>query len=81
MTIELKPEQEHRIEQAMRSGADRIESVIHSRFAHLADFPGAGHWRGDLTPAMCGFFGLLLLDCVLARDEAYADRQRIAWRP
>ncbi len=29
--------------------ADRVESVIRSKFAYLADFPQGGHWRRDLT--------------------------------
>lgn len=48
-----------------RETADRIESVIRSKFVYLADFPGAGHWRQDLT--FCPrplLFRLLLLDCV-----------------
>jgi plasmid stabilization system protein ParE len=31
--------------------ADRVESVIRSKFAYLADFPQGGHWRRDLTTA------------------------------
>jgi plasmid stabilization system protein ParE len=29
--------------------ADRVESVIRSKFVYLADFPQGGHWRRDLT--------------------------------
>ena len=36
--------------------ADRVESVIRSKFAYLAEFPGAGHWRRDLTAAEVRFF-------------------------
>jgi antitoxin ParD1/3/4 len=31
--------------------ADRVESVIRGKFAYLANFPQAGHWRRDLTSA------------------------------
>jgi plasmid stabilization system protein ParE len=36
--------------------ADRVESVIRSKFAYLAEFPGGGHWRRDLTEARVRFF-------------------------
>jgi toxin ParE1/3/4 len=36
--------------------AGRVESFIRSKFAYLADFPGAGHWRRDLTAAEVRFF-------------------------
>jgi antitoxin ParD1/3/4/toxin ParE1/3/4 len=39
-----------------RSTADRVESVIRSKFALLAEFPGTGHWRRDLTSAEVRFF-------------------------
>jgi toxin ParE1/3/4 len=35
--------------------ADRVESVIRSKFAYLADFPQGGHWRRDLTTAEVRF--------------------------
>jgi antitoxin ParD1/3/4/toxin ParE1/3/4 len=38
--------------------ADRVESVIRSKFAYLAEFPGAGHWRRDLTSAEVRFFSV-----------------------
>ncbi len=38
--------------------ADHVESVIRSKFAYLADFPGAGHWRRDLTSADVRFFSV-----------------------
>jgi plasmid stabilization system protein ParE len=38
--------------------ADRVESVIRSKFVYLADFPGAGHWRRDLTSVEVRFFSL-----------------------
>lgn len=31
--------------------ADRVESVIRSKFVYLVDFPQGGHWRRDLTEA------------------------------
>jgi plasmid stabilization system protein ParE len=45
--------------------ADHVESVIREKFAYLADFPGGGHTRTDLTRARSAvFLGLFLLDCV-----------------
>ncbi len=41
-----------------RDTADRVESVIRSKFVYLADFPGAGHWRQDLTSAHVRFFSV-----------------------
>ena len=38
--------------------ADRVESVIRSKFAYLADFPGGGHWRHDLTKAEVRFLAV-----------------------
>ena len=35
--------------------ADRVESVIRSKFLFLASFPNAGHWRRDLTAAHVRF--------------------------
>lgn len=34
-----------------RETADRVEAVVRSKFVYLATFPGAGHWRRDLTSA------------------------------
>jgi antitoxin ParD1/3/4/toxin ParE1/3/4 len=36
--------------------ADRVESVIRAKFVFLAEFPGAGHLRRDLTSAEVRFF-------------------------
>jgi antitoxin ParD1/3/4/toxin ParE1/3/4 len=36
--------------------ADRVESVIRGRIAFLAENPGAGHWRRDLTEIPVRFF-------------------------
>jgi plasmid stabilization system protein ParE len=38
--------------------ADRIESVIRSKFAYVADFPQGGHWRRDLTAAEVRFLAV-----------------------
>ena len=38
--------------------ADRVESIIRSKFAYLAEFPGGGHWRRDLTSAEVRFFSV-----------------------
>jgi plasmid stabilization system protein ParE len=38
--------------------ADRVESVIRSKFIHLAEFPNTGHWRRDLTDAPVRFFSV-----------------------
>ncbi len=38
--------------------ADRVESVIRSKFVYLADFPGGGHWRRDLTEAEVRFLAV-----------------------
>jgi plasmid stabilization system protein ParE len=41
-----------------KEAADRVESVIRTKFVYLADFPGAGHWRHDLTSADVRFFSV-----------------------
>jgi antitoxin ParD1/3/4/toxin ParE1/3/4 len=41
-----------------RETADRVESLIRSKFVYLADFPRAGHWRRDLTSAEVRFFSV-----------------------
>ena len=38
--------------------ADRVVSVIRSKFVYLADFPTGGHWRRDLTTAEVRFFSV-----------------------
>ncbi len=38
--------------------ADRVESVIRSKFGYLADFPQGGHWRRDLTTAEVRFLAV-----------------------
>jgi plasmid stabilization system protein ParE len=45
-------------QESSRKTADRVESVIRSKFAYLADFPNAGHWRRDLTEAAVRFFSV-----------------------
>src|SRR5208337_4397300 len=42
--------------EAGQETADRVESVIRSKLVYLANFPGAGHWRRDLTSAEVRFF-------------------------
>jgi plasmid stabilization system protein ParE len=41
-----------------RETADRAEALIREKFAYLADFPHAGHWRHDLTDAPVRFFSV-----------------------
>jgi toxin ParE1/3/4 len=36
--------------------ADRVESAIRERIGFLAESPGAGHWRKDLTGEDVKFF-------------------------
>jgi antitoxin ParD1/3/4/toxin ParE1/3/4 len=36
--------------------ADRVESVIRDRIGFLAENPGAGHWRKNLTNQSVKFF-------------------------
>jgi plasmid stabilization system protein ParE len=38
--------------------ANRVELVIRSKCAYLADFPKGGHWRHDLTSADVRFFAV-----------------------
>jgi plasmid stabilization system protein ParE len=38
--------------------ADRVESVIRSKFLHLAQFPHTGHTRHDLTDPPVRFFSV-----------------------
>ena len=38
--------------------ADRVESVIRSKFFYLSQFPGGGHRRQDLTSADVLFFSV-----------------------
>jgi antitoxin ParD1/3/4 len=41
-----------------REAADRVESVIRAKCVYLATFPGAGHWRRDLTSVDVRFFSV-----------------------
>jgi antitoxin ParD1/3/4/toxin ParE1/3/4 len=41
-----------------REAADRVESVLRTKCAYLASFPGAGHLRQDLTSAHVRFFSV-----------------------
>ena len=36
--------------------ADRVEAAIRNQFASLAQSPGIGHWRKDLTAEAVKFF-------------------------
>jgi plasmid stabilization system protein ParE len=45
-------------QESSRETADRVESVIRSKFVYLAEFPGGGHWRRDLTEASVRFFSV-----------------------
>ena len=45
-------------QESSRETVDRVEAVIRSKFAYLADFPNAGHWRRDLTEAAVRFFSV-----------------------
>jgi toxin ParE1/3/4 len=36
--------------------ADRVESVIREKIVYLAERPGGGHWRKDLTDESVKFF-------------------------
>ncbi|HEY6344361.1 MAG TPA: type II toxin-antitoxin system RelE/ParE family toxin [Bryobacteraceae bacterium] len=38
--------------------ADRVESVIRTKFVYLAEFPHGGHWRRDLTDAEVRFLAV-----------------------
>ena len=41
-----------------RETADRVESVFREKFLYLAEFPGGGHFRRDLTNADVRFFSI-----------------------
>ncbi len=44
--------------ESSRETADRVESIIRSKFVYLAQFQGAGHWRRDLTSADVRFISV-----------------------
>jgi plasmid stabilization system protein ParE len=44
--------------ESSQEAADRVESVIRSKFVYLADFPQGGHWRRDLTAAEVRFLAV-----------------------
>lgn len=48
----------HIEKESSQETADRLESVIRSKFAYLADFPDGGHWRRDLTEAAVRFLAI-----------------------
>jgi len=43
-------------QQSSLAMADRVEAVIRDKIAFLADAPGAGHYRKNLTDAEVKFF-------------------------
>jgi plasmid stabilization system protein ParE len=45
-------------EESSKETADRVESVIRSKFVYLADFSSGGHWRRDLTSAEVRFLSV-----------------------
>ena len=62
--------------------ADRLESVIRSKFGYVAEFPYAGHLRPDLTSADARFLPLLFVSRrVPPRHRARADRGHSARPP
>lgn len=44
--------------ESSEGAADRLESVIRSKFVYLSEFPGGGHRREDLTSAHVRFFSV-----------------------
>jgi plasmid stabilization system protein ParE len=44
--------------EASQEAADRVESAIRAKCVYLANFPGAGHWRHDLTSIDVRFFSV-----------------------
>jgi antitoxin ParD1/3/4/toxin ParE1/3/4 len=44
--------------ESSKETADRVESVIRTKFVYLADFPKGGHWRRDLTAAEVRFLAV-----------------------
>jgi plasmid stabilization system protein ParE len=48
-------------EQSSLAIADRVETAIREKFAFLAQTPGAGHRRKDLTDADVKFFPSILI--------------------
>ncbi len=60
--------------------ADRVESVILDKIAFLAENPGAGHWRRNLTDQPREVLPrLLLLDRISVRYSTFAGRFHSAW--
>ena len=46
------------MKESNRETADRVESVIRSKFLYLASFPNGGHSRPDLTSVDVRFFSV-----------------------
>lgn len=44
--------------ESSKDTADRVQSVIRSKFEYLAEFPKGGHYRRDLTSAEVRFFSV-----------------------
>src|SRR5437588_1676127 len=62
--------------------ADHVESVIRDRIGFLAQAPGAGHMRQDLTNEDVKFFpGLLVPDRISSQDQTSPDRMHSARSP
>ena len=59
-------------QQSSLAMADRVEAVIRDKIAFLADAPGAGHYRKNLTDAEVKFFP------VYSYLIVYLDRQESA---
>jgi plasmid stabilization system protein ParE len=61
--------------------ADRVESVILDRIRFLAENPGAGHWRRNLTDQPVKFFPVFLSGHLSTRYQAAASCFHSAWAP
>lgn len=69
-------------QESSRETADRVQSVIRSKFGYLADFPNAGHWRRDLTEAAVCFFPVYSYLIVYRPEtKALANRRHPARPP
>jgi plasmid stabilization system protein ParE len=68
-------------QESSRETADRVESVIRSKFVYLAKFSGGGHWRRDLTEAPVRFFPSIRTSLFTARKPSPADHRNPARPP
>ena len=64
---------------AALSVANRIQSELVDAFESLADVPGKGHTRPDLTAGMCSCLGVSVHDRVPAKENS-RDRRHPAWQ-